>query len=194
MQTRLAGRDELLLARKTSGRTRARRRANNAACRWQVVWLSWSGWASLLLSVGRIRVAEKLSRIVIGDVDPVQKRVELLDFLHHVDVVAIGVEHVRDPLDAEEAVRSQRTVALCERGVRHRVDTAVFYGGGVTPLLVGVDDLVGSWLHKPQYGLQGSRLAAAVRADDADELAVLDGEQRVGFSVFKQLGNMFDLG
>ena len=77
----------------------------------------------------------------------VEQAVELLCDFDHVDVIGVGVQRVRNPLNAENAVDRRRAIAPRERHVGHRVHLAVFHGVDGRPVGIGANKLIGTAAH-----------------------------------------------
>ena len=77
----------------------------------------------------------------------VEQAVELLGDFNHVDVIGLGIQRVRNPLNAENAVDRRRAIAPRERHVGHRVHLAVFHGVDGRPVGIGTNKLIGTAAH-----------------------------------------------
>ena len=72
---------------------------------------------SRALDLAVVAVAKNLAGLFVGHIGVVEQTVELLGDLNHVDVIGVGIQRVRNPLNAENAVDRRRAIAPRERQI-----------------------------------------------------------------------------
>ena len=85
-----------------------------------------SALAALELAV--VAVAKNLASLLVSHIGIVEQAVELLGDFNHVNVIGLGIQRVRDLLNAKNAVDRRRATAPRERHAGHCVHLAVFQG------------------------------------------------------------------
>ena len=73
--------------------------------------------AAAALDLAVVAVVKNLASLLVGHIGVVEQAVELLGDLNHVDVIGVGIQRVRNPLNAENAVDRRRAIAPRERQI-----------------------------------------------------------------------------